>query len=104
MSLKPREALATSVGASAFDGDGYLSVNGLVGSEVVGVTVHADGTDVRATVKSAASWPGGRRSPSATRARRSRASGLSLTFVDGTTVDLTAEQSAPLSGHGSSRG
>lgn len=104
VSLKPREALATSVGASTFDGDGFLSVNGLVGSEVVGVTVHAFGTDVQATVTSGrflAWWPekslGDKSSPFPSVR-------LSLTFVDGTTKDLTAEQSAPLSGHGSSRG
>ena len=104
VSLKPREALVTSVGASTFDSDGYLSVNGLVGSEIIGVTVHADGTDVRATVKSGrflAWWP--------EKSLRDKSSPfpsvrLSLTFVDGKSVDLTAEQSAPLSGHGSSRG
>ena len=104
VSLKPREALVTSVGASTFDSDGYLSVNGRVGSEIIGVTVHADGTDVRATVKSGrflAWWP--------EKSLRDKSSPfpsvrLSLTFVDGKSVDLTAEQSAPLSGHGSSRG
>ncbi len=98
-----REVRVTALGASLMDDEGFVSVNGLVGKDVTGVVVHTADRDLRATVKAGrflAWWPQTveREEPPFPTIR------LTLTFADGSIKELSAQESQPLAGHGTSSG
>lgn len=98
-----RAAAVSSLGVSTMGNEGFVSVNGLVGRDVTGVVVHAADRDLRATVTSGrflAWWP----TLSDKDTLPFPTIRLTLALADGSTKELSEQESQPLAGHGTTTG